>query len=91
MASANPNVLMISVVLHPATGKEMQFKDIMKHPTMGPQYRTWIGNELDRLCQGIIAIQGKIKWFVVELANIPNNRKITGKLVCDYKPNKAEK
>jgi hypothetical protein len=50
---------MLNAVLHPASGKEMQYKDIMKHPTLGPQYKTEFGNELDRLYQGIIDIQGK--------------------------------
>jgi hypothetical protein len=33
------NVPMMNAVLYPATGKEMQYKDIMKHPTLGPQYK----------------------------------------------------
>jgi hypothetical protein len=36
MASINSNVPMMNAVLHPATGEEMQYTDIMKHPTMGP-------------------------------------------------------
>jgi hypothetical protein len=47
------NVPIMNAVLHPVTGKEMKYKDIMKHPTMGPQYKTGFGNELHRLCQGI--------------------------------------
>jgi hypothetical protein len=78
--------------LHTATEKEMQYKDITKHPTLGPQYKKGLGDELDRLCQGIRDIQGTHTCFFVELNNIPNDSKITyGKLVCDYKPNKAEK
>jgi hypothetical protein len=92
MDYANPNVPMMNVVLHPATVKEMQYKDIMKNPTLGPQYRKGLGNELGRLCQGIRDIQGTNTCFFVELTNIPKDRKITyGKLVCDNKPNKAEK
>jgi hypothetical protein len=49
---------MMNAVLHPASGKEMQYKDIMQHPTLGPKYQTGFGNELGRLCQGIRDIQG---------------------------------
>jgi hypothetical protein len=37
-------------------------------------------------------ISGTDTTFFVELSSIPKDRKITyGKLVCDYKPNKAGK
>jgi len=82
---------MMNAVLNPATGKEMQYKDIMKHPSLGPRYKTGFGNELGRLCQGIRDIKGTNTCFFVELKSIPKDRKIThGKLVCDHKPNKAE-
>jgi hypothetical protein len=70
----------------------MQYKDIMKHPLLGPRYKTGFVNELGRLCQGIRDIKGTNTSFFVELKNIPKDRKITyGKLVCDHKPNTAEK
>jgi hypothetical protein len=82
---------MMNVVIHPASGKEMQYKDIMKHPTLGPKYKTGFENELGRLCQGIRDIQGTNTCFFVELYIIQKDRKITyRKLVCDHKPNKAE-
>jgi hypothetical protein len=52
------NIPMMNTVLHLALGKEMQYKDIMQHPTLGPKYKTGFGNELGRLCQGIRDIQG---------------------------------
>jgi hypothetical protein len=64
----------------------------MKHPILGPQYKKEFSNELDHRCQGIRDIQGRNTCFFVELTNIPKDRKITcGKLVCDFKPNEAEK
>jgi hypothetical protein len=45
---------MMNSVLRPSSWKEMQYKDIMQHPTLGPEYKTGFGNELGRLCQGII-------------------------------------
>jgi hypothetical protein len=83
---------MMNVVLHPASGKEMQYKDIMQHPTLGPKYKTGFGYERGRLYQGIRDIQGNNTCFFVELSNIPKDRKITyEKLVFDHKHNKAEK
>jgi hypothetical protein len=85
-------IAMMNAVLHPASGKEMQYKYIMQHPTLGPKYKTGFGNELGRLCQGIRDIQGTNTCFFVELSNMPKDRKITyGKLVCDHKPNKTDK
>jgi hypothetical protein len=55
------NTPTINYVLHPASGKEMQYKDIMQHPTLGRKYKTGLGNELGRLCQGIRDIQGNNK------------------------------
>jgi hypothetical protein len=82
---------MINAVLHPATGKEMQYKDIMKHPLLGPRYKRGFENELGCLCQGIRDIKGTNTCFFVELKSIPKDRKIKyGKLVCDHKPKKAE-
>jgi hypothetical protein len=86
------NTPMMNSVLHPASGNEIKYKDKMKHPTLGPKYKTGFGNELGRICQGIRDIQGTITCLFFELTNIPKDPKITyGKLVCDYKPNKTEK
>jgi hypothetical protein len=83
---------MMNAVLHTDPGKEVQYKDIMQKPTLGPKYKTGFGNELGRLCQGIRDIQGTNTCFFVDLYNIPKDGKITyGKLVCDQKNNKAEK
>jgi hypothetical protein len=45
--------LMMNAVIHPASGKEMQYKDIMQHPKLGTKYKTGFGNELGRVCKGI--------------------------------------
>jgi hypothetical protein len=83
---------MTNAALHQASGKEMQYKDIMQHPTLGPKYKTGFCNGLGRLCQGIRDIQGTNKCFFVELSNILKDRKIIyGKLFCNHKPNKTEK
>jgi hypothetical protein len=66
---------MMNSVLHAASVKEIQCKDIMQHPTLGPKYKTGFGNKLGRLCQGIRDIQCTNPCFIVELSNIPKDRK----------------
>jgi hypothetical protein len=83
---------MMNSVIHPATVKEMQYKDLMKDPIFGPLFEIRLSNELGRICQGIRDIAGTNTTFFLDLQHIPKDRKITyGKLVCDLKPNKTEK
>jgi hypothetical protein len=86
------NTPMMNSVIHPVTGKEMQYKDLMKDPELGPILEIGLSNELGRICQGIRDITGTNTAFFVYSASIPKDRKITyGKVVCDFKPNKTEK
>jgi hypothetical protein len=75
---------MMNSVIQPVIGKEIQYKDLMKDPKLGPLFEIGVGKELGRICQGIRYIAGKNTAFFVELASIPKDQKITyGKLVCD--------
>jgi hypothetical protein len=79
-------------VIHPVTGKEMEYSALMKNPRLHPLWTRGLGNECRRLFQGIRDILGPDICFFIDLKNIPNDRKITyGKIVCDYKPHKKEK
>jgi hypothetical protein len=70
----------------------MQYKDLTKYPELAPLFQMGLGNELGRIYQGIIDISGTKTALFVELASIPNDRKITySKLVCENKLNKTEK
>jgi hypothetical protein len=81
----------MNYVIHPRTGNEMQYKDLMKDPDLGPSFEIGLSNELGRICQGIRDIAGTNTAFFIDLKSIPKNRKITyGKLFCDFKPNKHE-
>jgi hypothetical protein len=81
-----------NAVIHPVTGKEMEYSALMKDPGLQPLWTQGFGNECGRLFQGIWDIPGTDTCFFIELKNIPNDRKITyGKIVCDYKPHKKEK
>jgi hypothetical protein len=71
-------------VIHPTTGKEMEYGALMKDPRLQPLWSRGFGNECGRLFQGIRDIPGTDTCFFVTLKSIPNDRKITyGKIVCD--------
>jgi hypothetical protein len=78
-----------NAVIHPDTGKEMEYTALMKDPRLQPLWTRGFGNECGRLFQGIRDITGTDTCFFIKLTNIPKDRKITyGKIVCDYKPYK---
>jgi hypothetical protein len=81
-----------NAILHPITGKEMEYMALMKDPRLQPLWKRGFGNECGGLFQGIRDIPGTDIFFLIKLTNIPTDRKITyGKIVCDYKPHKKEK
>jgi hypothetical protein len=81
-----------NAVIHPVTGKEMEYTALMKDPQLHPLWTRGFGNECGRLFQGIRDIAGTYTCLFINLINIPEDRKITyGKIVCDYKPHKKEK
>jgi hypothetical protein len=81
-----------NAVIHPVTGKEMEYMALMKDPRLQPLWKRGFGNECGRLFQGIRDIPGTDTCFFIKLTNIPKDRKITyGKIVCNYKPHKKEK
>jgi hypothetical protein len=83
---------MMNSVINHCTGKEMQYKVLMKDPDLRPSFEIGLSSELGRICQGIRDIAGTNTAFFIDLKIIPKNRKITyGELVCDFKPKKIEK
>jgi hypothetical protein len=81
-----------NAVVHPVTGKEMEYMALMKDPRLQPLSTRGVGNECGRLFKGIRNIPGTDTCFFIKLTNIPEDRKITyGKIVCNYKPHKKEK
>jgi hypothetical protein len=102
MGNANPsmalhtnhwtNIQMENTIVHPVTGKEMEYTALMKDPVLQPLWKRGSINEVGHLFQGTRDIQGTNTCFFIKLKNIPKDRKITyGKSVCDYKPHKKEK
>jgi hypothetical protein len=79
-------------VIHPVTGKEMEYSALMKDPRLQSFWTRGFGKECGRLFQGVRDIPGTDTCFFIKLKNIPKDRKITyGKIVCNYKPHKKEK
>jgi hypothetical protein len=58
---------MMNAVTYPVTGKEMQYKDLLRDPYLGPLFEIGLSNELGRICQGIRDIAGTNTAFFVAL------------------------
>jgi hypothetical protein len=81
-----------NAVIHPVSGREMEYMGLMKDPRLQPLWKRGFGNECGCLFQGIQDIPGTDTCFFIKLTNAPKDRNITyGKIVCDYKPHKKEK
>jgi hypothetical protein len=79
-------------VVHPKTGKEMEYMALVKDPRLQPLWKRGFGNKVIRLFQGIRDIPGTDTCFFIKLTNIPKDIQITySKIFCDYKPHKKEK
>jgi hypothetical protein len=71
-------------VVHPVTGKQMEYMALMNDPDLQPLWKRGFSNEAGRLFQSIHDIPGTNTCFFVELTNIPKDRNITyGKFFCD--------
>jgi hypothetical protein len=66
-----------NAVVHPVTGKEMEYMALMKDPRLQPLWKRGFGNECRRLFQGIRDIPGTDTCFFIKLTNIPKDRNIT--------------
>jgi hypothetical protein len=81
-----------NAVIHPVTGKEMEYTTLMKDPRPTPLWTRGFGNEYRCLFQGIRDIAGTDTCFFIKLTDIPKDRNIAyDKILCDYKPHQKEK
>jgi hypothetical protein len=70
-----------NAVIHPVTGKEMEYSAVMKDPRLQPLWTRGFGNECGRLFQGIRDISGTNTCFFIELrTSIMTGRSLTSKL-----------
>jgi hypothetical protein len=56
-----------NAVIHPVTGKEMEYSALMKDPRLQPLWTPGFGDECGRLFQGIRDIPGNHTFFFIEL------------------------
>jgi hypothetical protein len=68
-----------NVVIHPVTGKEMEYMALMKDPRLQPLWTRGFGKECGRLFQGIRDIPGTDTCFFIKLTNIKTERSRTAK------------
>jgi hypothetical protein len=81
-----------NAVIHPVTGKEMEYSALMKDSRLQPLWTQGFGNKCGHLFQGIRDIPGTDTCFFTTLKNIPQDRKITyGKIVCDLQTTQPRK
>ena len=89
-----PQLSLCCSVTDTDTGKSLEYRQLIKHPT---QATTWIhsyANELGRLTQGIRDIPGTNTMFFIHKHEIPPSRlkDITyGRIVVNYRLQKTEK
>jgi hypothetical protein len=72
-----PAMPLAFAVIHPDTGKSMEYWDVMKIPTLKPLWERGLGDECQLFFQGLRDIKGTNTCFFVELKNIPKDCKIT--------------
>jgi hypothetical protein len=63
-----------NAVIHPVTGKEMEYSALMKDPRLQPLWTRGFDNECGRLFQGIRDIPGTDTCFFIKLKNIPKKK-----------------
>ena len=84
----------VAAVIDPETGESLEYRDLLKRPELKEQWQTSFANEVGRLAQGIRDIKGTNTIHFIPRSEIPADRMkdVTyGRLVVEYKPNKAEK
>ena len=84
-----------NAVLDKETGELLEYRHLIKHPRLGPDWKHSSGNELGRLAQGLgDRVKGTNTIFFVNKNEVPQDRykDVTyGKFVCMYHENKEEK
>ena len=85
-------------VLDKATGKKLEYRQLIKHPDYKDAWNLSGANEFGRLLQGIghnpdgtQRIQGTNTCFFIHKHNIPRDKKATyARIVCEERPEKTE-
>ena len=84
-----------NAVLDEETGDMLEYRHLIKLPKYKQDWGVSFGNEVGRLAQGMpCRVPGTNTMFFIHKTELPLNRwsDVTyGRIVCDVRPNKAEK
>jgi hypothetical protein len=87
----SPTGLFAGAIVDPETGKQLEYRDLIKN---AKYEKTWIQafiKELDQLAQGKCGVKGTNTIFFIHKSKVPKGRKVTyGRIVVDYRPHKAD-
>jgi hypothetical protein len=81
-----------NAVLHPEAGVALEYCTLSTDPTTTTTWVHSFANELGRLAQGVgDRVRGTDTIFFIPFTAVPSDRTVTyGRIVCDYRPQKAE-
>jgi hypothetical protein len=87
-----PINLWANAVLHPITGKSMEYRKLITDPITKKDWLLSAANEFGRLMQGVGGrVQGTNTMFFINRSDIPEGRKATyPRFVCEERPQKKE-
>ena len=84
----------INAIVDPETGKQLEYRHLIKDPASKEVWSNSYGNEIGRLFQGMPGrVDGTDTAFFIHASDIPNDRwqDVTyGRIVTAYRPEKAE-
>ena len=85
---------LVSAVLDEETGKILEYRNLLKHPTLGPDWQISGANEFGRLAQGVGGrVKGTNTIKFIKREDVPFDRRgdVTyGKFVCKVRPEKIK-
>jgi hypothetical protein len=86
-----PKGLFAGAVVDPDTGKQMEYRDLIKHDKYREVWEQSFTKELDQLAQGKCGHNGTDTIIFIPRKQVPKGRKVTyGRIVVDYRPQKAD-
>ena len=85
---------LVNAVLDEETGKMLEYRNLLKHPTLGPDWQISGANEFGRLAQGVGGrVKGTNTIKFIKREDVPFDRRgdVTyGKFVCKVRPEKIK-
>ena len=78
-------------ILDPNTGKQLEYRDLIKHAAYQTTWTKSFTKEVAQLAQGLKDIQGTSTIYFIKHKDVPKHKTVTyGRIVVDYWPQKAD-